>query len=188
MKCTNFKHILALLTYDLKSPVFEQEALKKWKMEPGHPVDQNIYMTLFVYLKVHNIDFSNLLYFSQCLAKSPWENNNFKGIDTNNLRRPQPLTYIRPHRKKTCPLTWGQLPPLQKRKGPFRQLPLTCQLRDVGHPLVRPNPNLIWGRLWPLMRTVALKKIWKGRKIDDEVVATIGGNENWFHEIFSNYK
>ena len=38
MKCTNFKHILALLTYDLKSPVFEQEALKKSKMEPGHPV------------------------------------------------------------------------------------------------------------------------------------------------------
>ena len=37
-KCTNFKHILALLTYDPKSPVFEQEALKKWKMEPGHPV------------------------------------------------------------------------------------------------------------------------------------------------------
>ena len=37
-KCTNFKHILALLTYDLKSPDFEQEALKKWKMEPGHPV------------------------------------------------------------------------------------------------------------------------------------------------------
>ena len=39
MKCTNFKHILALLTYALKSPVFEQEALKKSKMEPGHPVD-----------------------------------------------------------------------------------------------------------------------------------------------------
>ena len=38
MKCTNFKHILALLTYDLKSPVVEQEALKKSKTEPGHPV------------------------------------------------------------------------------------------------------------------------------------------------------
>ena len=37
MKCTNFKHILALLTYDLKLPVFEQEALKKWKMEPRIP-------------------------------------------------------------------------------------------------------------------------------------------------------
>ena len=37
-KCTNFKHILALLTYDLKSPVVEQEALKKSKTEPGHPV------------------------------------------------------------------------------------------------------------------------------------------------------
>ena len=38
MKFTHFKHILALPTYGLTCPGFEWWALKKWKMEPGHPV------------------------------------------------------------------------------------------------------------------------------------------------------
>ena len=39
MKFTHFKHILALPTYGLTCPGFEWWALKKWKMEPGHPVE-----------------------------------------------------------------------------------------------------------------------------------------------------
>ena len=40
MKFTYFKHILALPTHGQKSLVLELQALKKWKMEPGHPVLQ----------------------------------------------------------------------------------------------------------------------------------------------------
>ena len=39
MKFTILKHILALLTCGLTCPGIEWQALKKWKMEPGHPVD-----------------------------------------------------------------------------------------------------------------------------------------------------
>ena len=41
MKFTILKHILALLTRGLTCPGIEWQALKKWKMEPGHPVEQS---------------------------------------------------------------------------------------------------------------------------------------------------
>ena len=47
MKFTHFKHILALPTYDLTCPGFEWWALKKWKMEPGNPVQGIKFPSLF---------------------------------------------------------------------------------------------------------------------------------------------
>ena len=42
IKCTTFKHILALPTYSLKCLLFHIWALKKSKNEPGHPVHVHI--------------------------------------------------------------------------------------------------------------------------------------------------
>ena len=114
MKCTNFKLILALLTYDLKSPVFEQESLKKSKMEPGHPVQswkmkvlrmvntiQVKYNLPFHRLMYHSVLFSNLwMPFELFLWKRRIEfvSNFVIGLDTTLELNPQvlikPVWYI----------------------------------------------------------------------------------------------
>ena len=56
MKFTHFKYILALPTYGLTCSGFEWWAVKKWKMEPGHPVNSSL-------VKLAGLDVKHCMYY-----------------------------------------------------------------------------------------------------------------------------